>query len=210
MHASDIDTGSGGRIRYTQILGYLNTSLNLNPDNGVIIVSTDNHGFDREMMPEYHLYVEARDNDGTGNSAQVPIILKIIDVNDNAPVFEKPIYEFILSSNLRNFTIPAYVKAIDADAEEPNNVVRYEIISGNYENKFRLDKYTGKRLNSEWACHIKYNHTVRCSKCVCVYYDYFALANEASICMIWRFNPISVFICFFLGVACVGCSRSSI
>lgn len=143
VHATDIDTGLGGKIRYTQILGYLNTSLNLNPDNGLIIVSTDNHGFDREMMPEYHLYVEARDNDGTGNSAQVPIILKIIDVNDNAPVFEKPIYEFILSSNLRNFTIPAFVKATDADAEEPNNVVRYEIISGNYDDKFRLDKYTG-------------------------------------------------------------------
>lgn len=108
------------------------------------MISTDNHGFDREMMPEFHLYVEARDNDGTGNSAQVPLILKIIDVNDNAPIFEKPIYEFILSSNLRNFTIPAFVKAIDSDAEEPNNVVRYEIISGNYENKFRLDKYTGK------------------------------------------------------------------
>lgn len=61
----------GGRVRYTQILGYLNTSLNLNPDNGMIMISTDNHGFDREMMPEYHLYVEARDNDGVGNSAQV-------------------------------------------------------------------------------------------------------------------------------------------
>lgn len=118
----------------------------MNSDNGLIMISTDNHGFDREMMPEFHLYVEARDNDGTGNSAQVPLILKIIDVNDNAPIFEKPIYEFILSSNLRNFTIPAFVKAIDADAEEPNNVIRYEIISGNYENKFRLDKYTGKLL----------------------------------------------------------------
>lgn len=64
-------------------------------------------------------------------------------MNDNAPIFEKPIYEFILSSNLRNFTVPAFIKAADADAEEPNNVVRYEIISGNYESKFRLDKYTG-------------------------------------------------------------------
>lgn len=154
VHATDVDTGLGGKIRYTQILGYLNTSLNLNPDNGLIIVSTDNHGFDREMMPEYHLYVEARDNDGTGNSAQVPIILKIIDVNDNAPLFEKPIYEFILSSNLRNFTIPAFVKATDADAEEPNNVVRYEIISGNYDDKFRLDKYTGAHNGNvcRWCC----------------------------------------------------------
>lgn len=94
-------------------------------------------------MPEYHLYVEARDNDGSGNSAQVPLVLKIIDINDNAPIFEKSIYEFILLSNLRNFTIPAFVKATDADAEEPNNIVRYEIMSGNYENKFHLNKYTG-------------------------------------------------------------------
>lgn len=66
-----MDTGLGGKVRYTQILGYLNTSLNLDPQTGLIVVSTDNHGFDREQMPEYHLYVEARDEDGTGNSAQV-------------------------------------------------------------------------------------------------------------------------------------------
>lgn len=65
--------GLGGRVRYTQILGYLNTSLMLNAENGVILVSTNNHGFDREQMPEYHFYVEARDNDGMGNGAQVSI-----------------------------------------------------------------------------------------------------------------------------------------
>lgn len=74
MKANDVDTGNGGKIRYTQILGYLNTSLNLDPTTGLIVVSTDNHGFDREQMPEYHLYVEARDDDGTGNSAQVTIL----------------------------------------------------------------------------------------------------------------------------------------
>lgn len=37
----------------------------------MITISTNNHGFDREQMPEYRLYVEARDNDGMGNSAQV-------------------------------------------------------------------------------------------------------------------------------------------
>lgn len=71
MHATDVDTGMGGRVRYTQILGYLNTSLNLDPLTGVITVTTDKHGFDRELMPEYHLYVEARDDDGMGNAAQV-------------------------------------------------------------------------------------------------------------------------------------------
>lgn len=71
VHADDIDTGMGGRVRYTQILGYLNTSLNLDAASGIITVSTNNHGFDREKMPEYHLYVEARDDDGIGNRAEV-------------------------------------------------------------------------------------------------------------------------------------------
>lgn len=68
----------------------------------------------------------------------------MIDVNDNEPIFDKSLYEFILSTNLRNFTSPAFVRANDADAEQPNNLVRYEIINGNYENKFKLDKNTGE------------------------------------------------------------------
>lgn len=67
----------------------------------------------------------------------------MIDVNDNAPIFEKSLYEFILLPNLREFTSPAFIKATDLDAEEPNNIVRYELINGNYENKFALDTVTG-------------------------------------------------------------------
>lgn len=134
----------GGKLRYTQILGYLNTSLNLDPITGIITVSTPNHGFDREQMPEYNFYVEARDNEGNGNRAQVPLIIKLIDVNDEAPIFEKDLYEFILSVDLRNFTVPAFIKAIDNDADAPNNVVRYELLQGNYENKFVLNTVSGE------------------------------------------------------------------
>lgn len=144
VHADDIDTGIGGRVRYTAILGYLNTSLNLDAETGLITVSTNIHGFDREIMPEYHLYVEARDNDGNGNRAQVPLIIKMIDVNDETPIFERAIYEFILASDLMSFTTPAIIKAIDKDATAPNNEVRYEILNGNYDNKFYLNKVTGE------------------------------------------------------------------
>ncbi|XP_039438317.1 cadherin-86C isoform X2 [Culex pipiens pallens] len=144
VHATDVDTGLGGKIRYTQILGPQNTSLNLDPSSGVITVATSNHGFDRELMPEYHLYVEARDDDGIGNRAQVLLVIRLIDVNDETPTFEKSLYEFILSQNLRNFTVPAFIKAIDGDAEAPNNEVRYELIYGNYENKFELHPITGE------------------------------------------------------------------
>lgn len=115
----------------------------MDASSGIITVSTNNHGFDREKMPEYHLYVEARDDDGIGNRAEVPLIIQLIDVNDETPQFEKSLYEFILTSDLRNFTIPAFIKATDNDAEAPNNVVRYELTNGNYENKFMLDEETG-------------------------------------------------------------------
>lgn len=144
VHADDVDTGLGGRVRYTAILGYLNTSLNLNAETGLITVSTDNHGFDREVMPEYHLYVEARDNDGSGNRAQVPLVIKLIDVNDEVPTFEKDLYEFILAADLKSFTTAAVIHAVDKDATAPNNEVRYEIINGNYDNNFALDKITGE------------------------------------------------------------------
>lgn len=80
---------------------------------------------------------------------QVPLIIQLIDVNDETPTFEKALYEFILTTDLKNFTIPAYIKAIDNDAEEPNNIVRYEIIHGNYENKFKLNEITGQLMLRE-------------------------------------------------------------
>jgi hypothetical protein len=67
-----------------------------------------------------------------------------MDVNDETPTFEKSLYEFILTPDLRNFTIPAFIKAIDNDSESPNNIVRYELIYGNYENKFYLNEITGQ------------------------------------------------------------------
>lgn len=35
-------------------------------------------------------------------------------------------------------------QAIDDDAEPPNNVVRYELVHGNYENKFYLNETSGE------------------------------------------------------------------
>lgn len=48
VKASDIDTGLSGRVHYTRILGFRNSSLLLNSVTGVITVASDNHGFDRE------------------------------------------------------------------------------------------------------------------------------------------------------------------
>lgn len=48
VEATDQDTGLFGRVRYTAVMGFRNASLLLDSQTGVITVSNDNHGFDRE------------------------------------------------------------------------------------------------------------------------------------------------------------------
>lgn len=49
VQASDADTGEFGHVRYTAILGRVNSSLALDPETGVITISKNKHDFDREV-----------------------------------------------------------------------------------------------------------------------------------------------------------------
>ncbi|XP_015369769.1 PREDICTED: cadherin-86C [Diuraphis noxia] len=148
VEAVDLDTGLFGSVRYTAVLGFKNSSLVLDPITGVIVVSNDNHGFDREESAEYRLNVEARDMDGRGLATTVPLIIHVLDINDETPVFQDMPIQFVLTQDMRNFTERAFIKAIDKDAEAPNNLVRYEIINGNYNNRFTLNPETGELFMS--------------------------------------------------------------
>ncbi|OAD57364.1 Cadherin-86C [Eufriesea mexicana] len=143
VHANDKDTGVYGSIRYTGITGEGSEAFIIDPDTGLITVAVGS-SLDREVAAKLVLTVEARDEDGNGNKGVVPLIINLLDVNDNAPIFERDVYEFMLNSDLTNFTSPAFIKAIDSDAEPPNNVVRYELVHGNYENKFYLNETSGE------------------------------------------------------------------
>ncbi|XP_054258885.1 cadherin-86C-like [Macrosteles quadrilineatus] len=142
--ATDVDTSMGGVVRYTQLLGHLNTSLTLHPHSGDITVTDSTHGFDREQASEYRFIVEARDMDGLGHRATVPLIITVIDVNDEAPRFVRDPMDFVLDKYGLGFVERAFIKALDADAEPPNNIVRYEIVSGNYGDRFSVHGETGE------------------------------------------------------------------
>ncbi|XP_026823897.1 uncharacterized protein LOC105277425 isoform X1 [Ooceraea biroi] len=145
VHATDKDTGFFGSIRYIGITGQGSDAFAMDSDTGLITVAMGS-SLDREMAAQLQLTVEARDENGKGNTGTVPLIVNLLDVNDNAPIFEKDVYEFTLNSDLTNFTTPVFIKATDADAEAPNNEIRYELIHGNYENKFYLNEITGELM----------------------------------------------------------------
>lgn len=120
-------------------------SLNLNPISGEITLKS-NEGLDREKIGSDHkLLVEARDDGGFGNKNTTELFVKLLDANDNEPIFLQSRYDAILNPDMKSFTQPLIVKAMDAD--EPgsaNSNVTYEIIEGNFQDKFRIDPLSGK------------------------------------------------------------------
>lgn len=57
--------------------------------------------------------MEARDNEGTGHSATVPVTIKLVDINDNAPHFIGLPYEVSLTPDFSRFTSKVIVQVND-------------------------------------------------------------------------------------------------
>lgn len=89
--------------------------LSLNPLSGVITVKESGSSFDRELVSRHYLTVEARDDLGRGNRNTAQLIVNILDVNDNAPVFLQNKYEIVLLENEEQFESPLIVEAFDID-----------------------------------------------------------------------------------------------
>ncbi|XP_043470934.1 uncharacterized protein LOC122504102 [Leptopilina heterotoma] len=111
VHATDKDSGLYGMIQYTGITGTGSEAFTMDPNSGLISVAMGNK-LDRERTPQLQLSVEARDEVGRGLRGVVPFIVNLLDVNDNAPIFDKPSYEFTLNADLTNFTLRAFIKVI--------------------------------------------------------------------------------------------------
>ena len=73
----------------------------------------------------------------------VEIKIKIIDINDNSPKFDRPVIDVTFSENSPTGTQVLLDTATDPDLND--SVLNYEIVSGNDENKFKLFLFTETR-----------------------------------------------------------------
>lgn len=81
---------------------------------------------------------------GHGNRNTVPLVVSILDVNDNAPVFVERQYEAKLFENKAHFEMPLVIKAKDSDlVGSPNSDISYEIADSEYRRNFSVDERTG-------------------------------------------------------------------
>ncbi|VDL64509.1 unnamed protein product [Nippostrongylus brasiliensis] len=74
----------------------------------------------------------------------VSITVHVGDVNDWIPNFESSSYSFVVQEDTMPGTIIGQVTAFDQDREEPNNRIRYRLVSaGGLENYFAVNPDTG-------------------------------------------------------------------
>ena len=89
--------------------------LKLNSTSGVVTVKQTGPGFDRELVSRHYLTVEARDDLGKGNRNTAQLIVNILDINDNPPIFLQNKYEAVLLENKDEFESNLVVEAFDID-----------------------------------------------------------------------------------------------
>ncbi|XP_044045793.1 protocadherin-23 [Siniperca chuatsi] len=137
VEASD-QTNSRQRITYTIFSGNENRIFSINRHTGEIRVQKDN-SLDFEVSPQIQLVVLA---DNGLQTAHCRVSISLLDVNDNAPVFEHSNYKTAVWEGQVHNTYIMQVFASDADSGM-NGQVEYSIVSGNPNEAFILDSVRG-------------------------------------------------------------------
>ncbi|XP_067010919.2 cadherin-87A [Anabrus simplex] len=144
VSAVDGDEGVFGTVTYS-LVGEHSKDFSVGHDTGEITVG-NTALLNREVVPDLTLQVMASDGapSETRRTASVPVHIKLLDENDNPPIFSHHTLDIQIDENLP-VSPPSpitQVRAEDADEGE-NGAVRYSIISGNENNVFHLDPVSG-------------------------------------------------------------------
>jgi protocadherin Fat 1/2/3 len=146
--ATDKDFGDYGSIYYAITSDYLKELFEVDRESGEIVTKKI---FDREEKKLYEIPVMA--SDGGGKSGFVIVRVKIIDENDNAPVFLLREYKVCIHGNLSVNSIFLKMKAQDAD-EADSARIEYSIFepqNSKAKNIFAVNPDTGALFLKENA-----------------------------------------------------------
>ncbi|XP_063353931.1 protocadherin alpha-8-like isoform X20 [Pelmatolapia mariae] len=106
-------------------------------DDGKIPVLIVQKSLDRETAGSHTLILTAMDGGKPPKSGTMNILVSVLDVNDNGPVFSKDVYTVMLHENARVDTTVIQVNATDLD-DGPNGDVVYSFSNGVNRKFFKL------------------------------------------------------------------------
>ncbi|KAK9890299.1 hypothetical protein WA026_010402 [Henosepilachna vigintioctopunctata] len=146
VKADDRDGTSPNNLVKYELLTYQDL-FEIDEDTGHIRAK---ESFDRETESVYHVQVRAYDgapsalkkNSTEPNSAVQTFQISIEDKNDNAPVFQQPLYiVHNISESIDIYSIVVEVQAVDKDTA---SLITYKIVDGNVGDAFLIENTTGR------------------------------------------------------------------
>lgn len=136
LAATDVDLHANGRITYTIVDGNTDEKFGIFPDGYMYV----KQALDREVHDYYSLTVIATDSGSPPRSSSVPVVIHIIDENDNAPQFTNSTFTFSINEN---DPIDSFVGKLTAtDRDIGRNAELIYTLSSN-QNDFVVDPRNG-------------------------------------------------------------------
>ncbi|NWV04099.1 PCDGA protein, partial [Ptilonorhynchus violaceus] len=126
LHVQDRDSGANGEVRCS-LEGDIPFRLQSSHGSYYRVVTT--RELDREQVSEYNVTVRAADGGSPSLQSSAVLALRVLDVNDNAPVFAEERYSARLAENNAAGALVLTVRATDADWGQ-NARVRYRLSEG--------------------------------------------------------------------------------
>ncbi|KAL2304698.1 hypothetical protein Nmel_006650 [Mimus melanotis] len=136
--ATDPDSGPNSYIEYS-LLRPLGNTFSIGTIDGEVRLTGE---LDREAVANYTLTVVATDKGQPPLSSSTDVVVVVLDINDNNPLFAQKLYKVEVAENTLTGTDLIQVLATDGD-EGTNGQVRYAIVSGDASSEFRIDSVTG-------------------------------------------------------------------
>ncbi|NXB62971.1 PCDG9 protein, partial [Struthidea cinerea] len=126
LHVRDRDSGANGEVRCS-LDGDVPFRLEKSyEDYYRVLIAKE---LDREQVSEYNVTVRAADSGSPPLQSSAVLALRVLDVNDNAPVFAQERYSARLAENNAAGALVLTVRATDADWGQ-NARVRYRLSEG--------------------------------------------------------------------------------
>ena len=132
VRATDPDSGVGGVVTFRLVS---NTTFNIAPDSGQISLA---ESLDYEMEPREYV-VDVVATDGGGLSSNASILVRVLDENDNRPIFSMDKYTFAMEENLLGSV--GNVSATDQDSGT-NGLITYHLLTASPQ--FQVDPSSGE------------------------------------------------------------------
>ncbi|XP_053097343.1 protocadherin beta-16-like [Pangasianodon hypophthalmus] len=166
-HAIDLDVGVNGLLRYSlKPTDHFALQLQSQTDGDKNMELVLQKPLDRENQKHLTLTLTATDGGEPRMSGSVEIHITVLDVNDNAPVFDQKMYKATLTENSPKGSELITVRALDKD-EGSNGLVSYYISNiMDLNDVFVVEPQTGKvsvngLIDYEKASHYQLNIQAR-------------------------------------------------